>query len=72
MTETEALQLIGEMCVRTMGIAIVAAYHVCGDADMPTLEYLNAQRMWYDRMQDRLNVENQVDEALRGTSAGFC
>lgn len=71
MTETEALQLIGEMCVRTMGIAIVAAYHVCG-GDMPTLEYLNAQRMWYERMQDRLNVENQVDEALRGTSAGFC
>lgn len=72
MTETEALQLIGEMCVRTMGLAILTAYHVCGDSDMPTLEYLNAQRMWYERMQDRLNIENQVDDALRGTSTPIC
>lgn len=39
---------------------------------MPTLEYLNAQRMWYERMQDRLNIENQVDDALRGTSTPIC
>lgn len=66
MTETDAIQLIGEMCVRTMGLALLTVERTVSRRDARARAYIAAQREWYERMQDRLNVEIQVDEALRG------
>ena len=62
MTDSEALTLIGNIAMRSMGVLLVVADSVViGESQRA---YIKRQREWYEQQQDMMNAAEQVDELM--------
>lgn len=64
LTEREALQMALEFTYRTMGLAILTAEAAV--TDETAQGYVQAQREWYWKVQDEMELAEQVDELRLG------
>lgn len=64
MTDSEALTLIGNIAMRSMGVLLVVADSVV--VGEPQRAYIMRQREWYERKQDEIGIAEQVDELMGG------
>lgn len=62
MTDSEALTLIGNIAMRSMGVLLVVADSVV--VGEPQRAYIMRQREWYEQQQDMMNAAEQVDELM--------
>lgn len=62
MTDSEALTLIGNIAMRSMGVLLVVADSVV--IGEPQRAYIMRQRKWYEQQQDMMNAAEQVDELM--------
>ena len=62
MTDSEALSLIGNIAMRSMGVLLVVADSVV--IGEPQRAYIMRQRKWYEQQQDMMNAAEQVDELM--------
>ena len=64
MTDSEALTLIGNIAMRSMGVLLVIADSVViGEKQRA---YIMRQREWYEQQQDAIAIAEQVDELMGG------
>lgn len=64
LTEREALQLVLEFAYRTMALAILTAEATV--SDKTAKDYVQAQREWYWKVQDEIELAEQVEELRLG------
>ena len=62
MTDSEALSLIGNIAMRSMGVLLVVADSVV--IGEPQRAYIMRQREWYEQQQYMMNAAEQVDELM--------
>ena len=62
MSSGEALTLIGNIVMRSMGVLLVVADSVV--IGEPQRAYIMRQREWYEQQQDMMNAAEQVDELM--------
>ena len=62
MSQAEALTLIGNIAMRSMGVLLVVADSVV--VGEPQRAYIMRQRKWYEQQQDMMNAAEQVDELM--------
>lgn len=64
MSSVEALTLIGNLAMRSIGVLLVIADSVViGEKQRA---YIMRQREWYERKQDEIGIAEQVDELMGG------
>ena len=62
MTDSEALSLIGNIAMRSMGVLLVIASAI--PMSKEPRAYIKRQREWYEQQQDMMNAAEQVDELM--------
>ena len=62
MTDSEALTLIGNIAMRSMGVLLVIASTI--PMSKEARAYIKRQREWYEQQQDMMNAAEQVDELM--------
>lgn len=62
MTVSESLSFIGSLLMRMMGVLLVIAD--CVVANDQQRDYFIAQRDWYVRTQDLMEIGEAVDDAM--------
>lgn len=62
MSSGEALTLIGNIVMRSMGVLLVIASAI--PMSKETRAYIKRQREWYEQQQDMMSIAEQVDELM--------
>ena len=64
MKETEAIGLIGSMCIRMMGLMVLIAESSPTRMSAGQRRFVAQQRQWLKDTQDLLELEHMVNDAM--------